>query len=146
MSRPGHGQTATWPDRCAAIPQSTRGDCALLVFSRMFRPSLAVSLLLIGCNLGSGNSTGAEEATSTGCVKPHPRSPNNGPLPECCDKIEGGQIGMAPQTLTTCTATLTITSWIPKEDEGGDYIGFTYTLTNSATITVKASTDIFFED
>lgn len=69
---------------------------------------------------------------------------STGPVPAGCQKIEGSEIGDAPQTITLSNGTvITITSWVQKGDSSGDYVGFTFTSTAPVAFAVKASTRTF---
>src|SRR5688500_12007423 len=96
----------------------------------MLRALLAITLLT-GCNIVSGNGASSVTGEVTDCI-----SPNTGPLPDGCGKIEGGDIGSA--TGIVSDTPITITGWIPKDGEPGEYIGFTYTPTTApGQITIK---------
>lgn len=72
---------------------------------------------------------------------------STGPVPEGCVKIEGADIGVAPQTLTAGGTTVTITGWTEKTDSPGEYVGFTYTTTGAGSaFAVKAATRTFVSD
>jgi hypothetical protein len=110
----------------------------------MVRALLAFTLCLAACNVVSGKGSSSVTGEQTDCVKPD-RGVNNGPLPEGCTKIEGGEIGTAT-TVTAGGTTITITGWITKDGEEGEYVGFTYTSSTGAHITIKAGTQVYEED
>jgi hypothetical protein len=141
-----------WP-RCPFAEQAVgvfpvwrKGSQLAYKYALMSRAALlGIPLLLIGCNLSDGSSVrGEETGETTGCVKPD-RGVNNGTLPEGCSKIEGDDICNAT-SITAGGSTVTITGWIHKDGEEGECIGFTYTSSGAATITVKASTEVLLED
>src|SRR5262245_8836560 len=109
----------------------------------MYR-ALPAFLLMTSCSISSGNGNSSVTSEQTDCVKPD-RGYNNGPIPDWCGKIEGGDIGHA--TTITASVSITITSWIPKDDSPDEWIGFTYTPTVApGVITIKASTEVYEED
>lgn len=67
---------------------------------------------------------------------------STGPVPKGCLKIEGGDIGKVPQTLTFSGLSVTINSWRAKDD-GGDYIGFSFSSSGAVAYAVKAGTETF---
>lgn len=68
---------------------------------------------------------------------------STGPVPPGCVKIEGGQIGQVPQTLTFSGITLTITGWTDKVGEAGEKVGFSFTSSGPVLYAVKASVRTF---
>jgi uncharacterized repeat protein (TIGR01451 family) len=61
-------------------------------------------------------------------------------------KIENGEIGTATG-IVVGGAVVTITSWIPKEGEEDEWIGFEYEVTGSLdSMTIKAGTEVFTID
>lgn len=68
---------------------------------------------------------------------------STGPVPAGCVKIEGSQIGQAPQTLSFSGITLTITGWTDKDGQPGEQVGFTFTSSAPVLYAVKASTRTF---
>lgn len=71
---------------------------------------------------------------------------STGPVPEGCVKIEGEDIGKAPQTLSAGGNTIDITGWTEKTDSSGEYVGFSYTTTGGVAFAVKASGRTFVSD
>lgn len=63
-----------------------------------------------------------------------------GPVAAGCVKIEGDQIGQAPQTLSLGDGiTVTITGWTDKAGEPNEKVGFTFTSNGSVRFAVKAA-------
>jgi hypothetical protein len=67
---------------------------------------------------------------------------STGPVPKGCVKIEGSDIGKAPQLLSFSGMNLTIDSWRAKDD-GGDFVGFSFTASGNVAYAVKAGTETF---
>lgn len=88
---------------------------------------------------GDGLSEACQLVRSPGTI-------NNGPLPEGCIKIEGGELGRTDLELDVGSGTVRITGWSNKDGEAGEYIGFTYeTDLGGGFLSVKAGGESYRE-
>jgi hypothetical protein len=68
----------------------------------------------------------------------------SGGVPPGCTKIEGSQIGRAPQTLALAQpASVTITSWTAKAGSTSEYVGFSFTSVGPISYAVKTGTQTY---
>lgn len=108
----------------------------------IFQAVLAV-VSVFGVACGVGNSTlNLESNESALCSQGLLGQAINstGKVPEGCVKIEGADIGRAPQTLEVDGVTVTITGWVEKSDSPGEYVGFTVAEEGGSVVyAVKAS-------
>ncbi len=68
---------------------------------------------------------------------------NTGKLPQQCAKIEGGQIGQPGIAITFSGISVSYTSWIAKDGEAGEFVGFTYRSSEPICVSIKAGTARF---
>ncbi len=108
-------------------------------------PLLALSAVaLVGC--AGGDSESFLQSESALCSEGTLGAAINstGKVPAGCVRIEGAQIGRAPQTLIAGGVTVTITGWTAKQGSAGEWVGFRFTQTGgSVAYAVKASTRTF---
>ena len=68
---------------------------------------------------------------------------NNGPLPDGCTKIEGGQIGQEALVVNIDGVAVNMDSWVVKDGEDGEFVGFEYTVGGAEIcVAVKSGGDI----
>lgn len=112
-------------------------------FARMVLVGLTAGLSVAACaNLGDGALNRDDLGLCTGGLLGQALN-STGKVPEGCTRIEGGDIGQAPQTLAFGAITLTITRWVDKDGEPGEKVGFSFSATGPVTYAVKAGKRTF---
>ena len=78
--------------------------------------------------------------SASGCDVLQGGAINTGTLPAGCAKIEGDQIGQKDIQVSLNGIEVTFNAWKSKDDEVGDFIGFSYLSSAAVCVSVKAST------
>ena len=65
-------------------------------------------------------------------------------LPDYCYRVEDAQIGQEGLQVSVSDLVVTVQSWIPKDDNPNEFVGFTYTFSgDDVLVLVKAGQDVF---